>query len=84
VTVFAVTYAVSSPVLATHASNVALSLNASTSYLGQDIGAFLGALVLNIGSLDSLGWTGALCSLLSLAVLAVGTRSQGPETALEG
>ena len=64
--------------------NVALSLNASAIYLGQGAGAFLGALALDLGSLRSLGWTGALCTLLSLAVLAVGTRAKGQEAAPEG
>jgi predicted MFS family arabinose efflux permease len=43
----------------------------------------LGALALDIGSLGSLGWAGALCTLLSLAVLAVGTCAKGPEAAPE-
>ena len=64
--------------------NVALSLNASAIYLGQGVGAFLGALALDLGSLASLGWTGALCTLVSLAVLMVGTRAKGPEVAPEG
>jgi MFS transporter, DHA1 family, inner membrane transport protein len=64
--------------------NVALSLNASAIYLGQGAGAFLGALALDLGSLGSLGWTGALCTLLSLAVLILGTRSKGPGIAPEG
>jgi predicted MFS family arabinose efflux permease len=59
----------------------ALSLNASAIYLGQGAGAFLGALALDLGSL---GWTGALCTLLSLAVLVLGTRSKGPGVAPEG
>lgn len=61
--------------------NVALSLNASAIYLGQGAGAFLGALALDLGSLGSLGWTGALCTFLSLAVLALGRRSRSPEVA---
>jgi predicted MFS family arabinose efflux permease len=44
----------------------------------------LGALALDIESLGSLGWAGALCTLLSLAVLAVGTCAKGPEAAPEG
>ena len=43
----------------------------------------LGALALDIGSLGSLGWAGALCTLLSLAVLAVGTCAKGPVAAPE-
>ena len=38
-----------------------------------DFAGLLGALALYIGSLGSLDWTGALCTLLSLAVLSVGT-----------
>jgi predicted MFS family arabinose efflux permease len=44
----------------------------------------LAVLALDIGSLGSLGWTDALCTLLSLAVLAVGTCAKGPEAAPEG
>ena len=44
----------------------------------------LGTLALNIGSLGSLGCKGALCTLLSLAVLAVGTCAKRPEAAPEG
>jgi len=47
----------------------------------------LGVLALDIGSLgslDTLSWTGALCIILSLAVLAVGTCAKGPEVAPEG
>jgi predicted MFS family arabinose efflux permease len=61
--------------------NVALSLNASAIYLGQGAGAFLGALALDLGSLGSLGWTGALCTLVSLAVLLLGTRTKRPKVA---
>jgi predicted MFS family arabinose efflux permease len=70
--------------LAACTRNVALSLNASAIYLGQGVGAFLGALALDLGSLASLGWTGALCTLLSLAVLVVGTRAKRAEVAPEG
>ena len=62
--------------LAACTRNVALSLNASAIYLGQGAGAFLGALALDLGSLASLGWTGALCTLLSLVVLLFGTRAK--------
>jgi predicted MFS family arabinose efflux permease len=44
----------------------------------------LGVLALDIGSLGSLGWAGALCTLLSLAVLAVGMCAKGPEAAPGG
>lgn len=64
--------------------NVALSLNASAIYLGQGVGAGLGALALDLGSLRSLGWTGALCTLVALAVLFAGTHASRPEAAPEG
>ena len=70
--------------LAACTRNVALSLNASAIYLGQGAGAFLGALALDLGTIGSLGWTGALCTLLSLAVLFVGTRAKEQEVAPEG
>lgn len=62
--------------LAPAARNVALSLNASAIYLGQGVGAGLGALALGYGSLATLGWTGAICILVALAVLVLtsGTR----------
>jgi hypothetical protein len=40
-----------------------------------------GSLTLDLGSLGSLGWTDALCTLLSLAVLLLGTRAKGREVA---
>ncbi len=63
--------------------NVALSLNASAIYL-EGVGAGLGALALDLGSLRSLGWTGALCTIAALAVLFGGTHARRPETAPEG
>lgn len=69
--------------LAPYTRNVALSLNASAIYLGQGVGAGLGALALELGSLGTLGWTGALCSLAALAVLFIGTRVGKPEPAPE-
>ena len=44
-------------------SILALSLNASAIYLGQGIGAAIGALVLDYTSLAALGGAGALCTL---------------------
>lgn len=55
-------------------SNLVLSLNASAIYLGQGMGAGIGALVLLYGSLDALGWVSALCAAAGLVVLALGTR----------
>lgn len=65
--------------LAACTRNVALSLNASAIYLGQGVGAGLGALALDLGSFRTLGWTGALCTLAALAVLFIGTRVGEPE-----
>jgi predicted MFS family arabinose efflux permease len=54
--------------------NEALSLNASAIYIGQGFGSGLGSLVLWYGSLSSLGWTGALCGVTALILLALGGR----------
>lgn len=69
--------------LAPRVRNVALSLNASAIYLGQGVGAGLGALALDYGSLGTLGWVGALCVALALALL-LGTGFEKPEAAPEG
>ncbi len=53
--------------------NIVLSLNASAIYLGQGIGAGLGALAIGYGSLNSLGWVAALCAAAGLVVLLLGT-----------
>jgi predicted MFS family arabinose efflux permease len=63
--------------LAPCTQNVALSLNASAIYLGQGIGAAIGALVLDYTSLAALGGAGALCTLAALAILFLGTRRPG-------
>ncbi len=55
--------------LAPRVRNVALSLNASAIYLGQGVGAGLGALAIDHGSLGALGWVGALCVAGALALL---------------
>ena len=70
--------------LAPATRNIALSLNASAIYLGQGAGAGLGALALGYGSLATLGWTGALCALVALAVLLLTSRAKRPEVAPEG
>jgi predicted MFS family arabinose efflux permease len=70
--------------LAACTRNVALSLNASAIYLGQGVGAGLGALALNFGSLSALGFTGALCTLAALAVLFVGIRARKAAGVPEG
>jgi len=53
--------------------NLVLSLNASAIYLGQGIGAGLGALAIGYGSLNSLGWVAALYAAAGLVVLLLGT-----------
>jgi len=70
--------------LAPSTRNVALSLNASAIYLGQGIGAGLGALALGNGSLATLGWTGSLCALAALALLLLTSRTTRPDVAPEG
>lgn len=69
--------------LAPRVRNIALSLNASAIYLGQGVGAGIGALALDYGSLGALGWIGALCVVLALALL-LATASRKPEAASEG
>ena len=64
--------------------NIALSLNASAIYLGQGIGAGLGALALGNGSLATLGWTGSLCALAALALLLLTSRAKRQDVAPEG
>lgn len=61
-------------------SNLVLSLNASAIYLGQGVGAGIGALVLLYGSLDSLGWVAALCAATGLVVLTLGSHAPAKET----
>ncbi|MDQ3376616.1 MAG: MFS transporter [Actinomycetota bacterium] len=70
--------------LAPSTRNVALSFNASAIYLGQGIGAGLGALALGYGSLATLGWTGSLCALAALALLLLTSRTTRPDVAPEG
>ena len=62
--------------LAPHTQNIVLSLNASAIYLGQGVGAGIGALVLLYGSPASLGWVAALCTAVGLVVLLSGARSR--------
>jgi len=60
--------------LAPNTQNIVLSLNASAIYLGQGVGAGIGALVLLYGSPASLGWVAALCTAAGLVVLLFGAR----------
>ena len=60
--------------LAPRTQNVLLSLNAASIYLGQGVGAGLGALALAYGSINNLGWVAALYAAVGLVVLAFGPR----------
>jgi predicted MFS family arabinose efflux permease len=60
-----------------HASIIALSLNASSMYLGFAIGGALGGIVLTTFSPEDLGWVGASCVAAALAlVLLLGRQAQ--------
>ncbi len=63
--------------LAPNTQNIVLSLNASAIYLGQGVGAGIGALVIVYGSLASLGWVAALCTAIGFVVLLSSARSHG-------
>ena len=67
--------------LAPRTQNIVLSLNASAIYLGQGIGAGIGALVILYSSLASLGWAAALCAAVGLVVLLLGSppRKEGSD-----
>jgi MFS transporter, DHA1 family, inner membrane transport protein len=62
-------------VVAPEGQNAALALNASAIQAGQGIGAGLGALALHYGSVDGLGWVGALCAVGAFAALGFQGRS---------
>lgn len=66
--------------LAPELSGVLLALHASSLYIGQAIGAAIGAFVLETGSLADLGWVAALASLGTLALFLI-SRRQWPVTA---
>ena len=61
--------------VAPEGQNTVLSLNASAIQAGQGIGAGLGALALHYGSVDGLGWVGALCAVGAFAALSFRGRS---------
>jgi predicted MFS family arabinose efflux permease len=61
--------------VAPEGQNAALALNASAIQAGQGIGAGLGALALHFGSVDVLGWVGALCAVGAFAALNFRGRS---------
>ena len=62
--------------LAPRTQDVVLSLNASSIYLGQGIGAGLGSLTILYGSL---GWVAALWATTGLFVLLLGARRTAPK-----
>ena len=64
--------------LAPRTQNIVLSLNASAIYLGQGIGAGIGALTIGYGSLASLGWVAALYAAVGLFLLPLGVRLYAP------
>jgi predicted MFS family arabinose efflux permease len=60
-----------------HASLIALSLNASSMYLGFAMGGALGGIVLTAFSPEDLGWVGGSCVAAALAlVLLLGRQAQ--------
>ena len=61
--------------VAPEGQNAALALNASAIQAGQGIGAGLGALALHYGSVEGLGWVGALCAVGAFAALGFQGRS---------
>jgi MFS transporter, DHA1 family, inner membrane transport protein len=63
--------------LAPEHANVILALNNSTFYLGIAGGAALGGLALRVVAITQLGWLGAACILLALALFAVSVRLSG-------
>jgi predicted MFS family arabinose efflux permease len=56
---------------------IALSLNASSMYLGFSLGAALGSVTMIYGSVISLGWVAALCEVAALAIVLVTMRPAG-------
>ena len=60
---------------------IALSLNASSMYLGFSLGAALGSFTLIYASVTSLGWVAALCEVAALVIAVVATRPAGASAA---
>lgn len=54
-----------------------LALNNSTFYLGIAGGAALGGLALRTVAVTQLGWIGAFCALLALALFTLSVRLSG-------
>jgi predicted MFS family arabinose efflux permease len=61
-----------------HASVIALSLNASAMYIGFAAGSALGGLTLTTMGFTNLGWIGACCEAVALAVIVM-SRLQRPK-----
>jgi predicted MFS family arabinose efflux permease len=61
--------------------NGVLSLNSSSVYVGQGLGAWLGSLLVEHASLAVLGYAGVLCAAAALVTLVLGgrLRAEGPE-----
>ena len=68
--------------VAPEGQNTVLALNASAIQAGQGVGAGLGALALYYGSVDGLGWVGALCAVGALAALSFGVDLRRSDTSL--
>jgi predicted MFS family arabinose efflux permease len=64
--------------MAPDAAVVALSLNASALYFGIAAGAALGQQTLRHGGTSWLGFVGAACEILALAVLVLAMRRRRP------
>ena len=56
--------------------NGVLSLNSSSVYVGQGLGAGLGSLLVEHASLTALGYAGVLCAAAALVTLVLGVRSR--------
>jgi predicted MFS family arabinose efflux permease len=65
---------------APQATPILMSLNSSALYLGIALGAVAGGIVLSVGSLRDLGWTGSLWELAALALTAVSVRQVARQT----
>lgn len=64
--------------LAPDVSMVALSLNASTFYLGVAAGSALGAFTLSVTTVRDLGWVAAAAQVLALIILQLAPRAAAP------
>lgn len=65
--------------LAPKLAPITLSLNTSAIYLGASLGAFLGSIVVAHRPIADIGWVGALCEMVALAILLLAPkRSRTP------